>query len=328
MECPPEAKDAALRFAAELFHAYAVNHLGKAQEGPSRLEKAHRNADAAAKMYAALCEPYEAPRLNGDPSIPVLPVAVAEVTGNIEERELAARYIDGKVQGVMNWINNNPASANRHDYEIMQRVLAEIAYEFRIGLHLPAVVVEGRVIPYNEDRGTGISHADALRTFFTDVHERNVRAGWWTDIETGQPKKRNVGEMFMLMVTELAEAYQAYYEGNVPDDKLSHHPGLGVELGDLAIRMADFGGALIAGRVIGFDTNTSNPGESFFEAVCEIAKQYESIRKTPAAVGDSETADFLPTMDPAVMIDEKLAYNAKREDHKIENRLKPDGKRT
>ena len=327
MECPPEAKDAALRFAAELFHAYAVNHLGKAREGPSRLEKAHRNADAASKMYAALCEPYEAPRLSGDPSVPVLPVAVAEVTGNIEERELAARYIDGKVQGVVNWINNNPASANRHDYEVMQRVLAEIAYEFRIGLHLPAVVVEGRVIPYNEDRGTGISHADALRTFFTDVHERNVRAGWWTDIETGQPKKRNVGEMFMLMVTEIWEAYQAYVAG-APDDKLTHHPGLGVEIGDLAIRMADFCGALIAGRVIDFDPLKSNPGAGFFEEVGVIAEKYESIRKTPAAVGDTEDADFLPASDPAGMIDEKLAYNSTRKDHKIENRLAEGGKRT
>lgn len=33
-------------------------------------------------------------------------------------------------------------------------------------------------------------------------------------------------------------------------------------------------------------------------------------------------------MDVAVMVDAKLAFNATREDHKIENRLKEDGKRT
>jgi hypothetical protein len=33
-------------------------------------------------------------------------------------------------------------------------------------------------------------------------------------------------------------------------------------------------------------------------------------------------------MDIALMTDEKLAFNAVREDHKIENRLKEDGKRT
>ena len=33
-------------------------------------------------------------------------------------------------------------------------------------------------------------------------------------------------------------------------------------------------------------------------------------------------------MDVALMTDAKLSFNAKREDHKIENRLKSDGKRT
>lgn len=165
-----------------------------------------------------------------------------------------------------------------------------------------------------------------LAKFYDDVHAANVRAGWWTDIETGLPKKRNVGEMFALIVTELAEAFRAYVNGDL-DDKLPLFPGLGVELGDVQIRLADFMGALRAGRIVEH-SNTYNPGENHFFSMSEIANGYEAIRKTPDAVGDAETGAYLPVMDPVVMIAEKLAFNAKREDHKIENRLKDDGKRT
>lgn len=172
-----------------------------------------------------------------------------------------------------------------------------------------------------------VDHAVSLRAFYADAHARNVKAGWWTNIETGQPLKRNVGEMFMLMVTELAEAYEAYIAGTV-DDKLPQYPGLGVELGDLEIRLADFCGGLAAGRVIEHDSSVSNPGASMFAEVVKIAKQYEAIRKTPAAKGDAETGDFLEPQDVAVMVVDKMAFNATRADHKIENRLLEDGKRT
>jgi hypothetical protein len=45
-------------------------------------------------------------------------------------------------------------------------------------------------------------------------------------------------------------------------------------------------------------------------------------------VGDPEKGAFLPPMDVGEMIDAKLAFNASREDHKVENRLKADGKKT
>lgn len=255
-----------------------------------------------------------------------LPVEVAEITGNIEERELAARYIDGKIKGVEKYLAENRGSAHSPDYEIMARILIEIAHEFRAGLHLPAVHVEGRVIPYNEDRSTGTSHADGLRLFFQDVHTRNLKAGWWTDIETGQPKKRNVGELFTLFITEIAEAYMAYRD-NLPDDKLPEYPGLGVELADLGIRWADFCGAYLAGNIVEH-SGVRNPGDEMFIEILEIAQRYEAIRKTPEAKGEPEEGDFIPAADVAIMVDRKLDFNAKREDHKIENRLKEDGKRT
>lgn len=168
---------------------------------------------------------------------------------------------------------------------------------------------------------------DALGQFYADVHERNVVAGWWTDIETGEPKKRNVGEMFVLIVTELAEAFKAYVDRS-NDDKLPQYPGVGVELADVQIRVADFAGALRAGRVVHHQRGTFNPGEDFFLRIRDLADKYEAIRKTPDAVGEPETGAFIKPMDVAEMVVAKLAYNANRADHKIENRLKPDGKRT
>ncbi len=182
------------------------------------------------------------------------------------------------------------------------------------------------MIPYTEDRGSGIMHGDGLSRFFDDVYQRNVKAGWWTDIKTGEPKKRNVGELMMLMVTEMAEAYAAYRDGSA-DDKLPQYPGLGVEMGDLLIRIGDFCGALAAGNLVG-PSDAYNPGDDMFRAVCAIADDYEAIRKTPAAVGAIELGTAMLPQDVAVMVDAKLAYNATRADHKIENRLKEGGKQT
>lgn len=252
------------------------------------------------------------------------PGKLAELRGDITETELAARYVEGKIRGVEKAMKGAPGE--RDKLEWFGLILKAMADEFRQQMHIPTVVIEGRVVPYNEDNDTGIQHATALALFFKDVHERNCRAGWWSDLETGEPKKRNVGELLMLFVTEIAEAYTAYVD-NAPDDKLPEHPGIGVEIGDLAIRMADLAGALMAGKVP-FYSDTTNPGEDLFTRVVEIAKQYEAIRKTPAAIGAPEQGDFMPPMNVAHMIDEKLAYNASRADHKIENRLKPDGKKT
>lgn len=256
-----------------------------------------------------------------------LPVEVAELTGNVEERELAARYIDRKIEGVDHHILHTDQPQFIEAFEHVGIVLKCIASEFRQGMHIPSVQAPGaRVIPYNESNDTGIKHENALRQFFVDVYDRNVKAGWWTELETGQPKKRSPGEMLMLMVTEMAEAYEGWLL-DIPDDKLPEFPALGVEMADLLIRVADFCGALLAGRIIRPDP-ADNPGDMMFRKIVDIATEYETIRKTPAACGDPEHADFLPEQDVAMMTDMKLAFNANRPDHKIENRLKEDGKRT
>jgi hypothetical protein len=86
------------------------------------------------------------------------------------------------------------------------------------------------------------------------AHKSSADAGWWTDLETGESivGKRNVPEMLMLIVSEIAEAMEAYRK-NLMDDKLPHRGGVEVELADAVLRIADFGRAYdldIAGALI------------------------------------------------------------------------------
>ena len=120
-------------------------------------------------------------------------------------------------------------------------------------------------------------HIEPINTLCAEIHADNVAAGWWTDHRTGASilETRNVGEILMLIVSEVAEAMEGHRKG-LMDDKLPHRSMLEVELADAVIRIADLAGAK------GFDLGGA--------------------------------------------IAEKRAFNASREDHKLENRMAPGGK--
>ena len=106
-------------------------------------------------------------------------------------------------------------------------------------------------------------------------HKAAKAAGWWSDINTGKKIDRNVGELLCLIHSEISEAMEAHRKG-LKDDKLTHRPGIEVELADAVIRIADLCGWL--------------------------------------------------GLDLGGAISEKLEYNARRADHKPENRAKVGGK--
>jgi len=68
-----------------------------------------------------------------------------------------------------------------------------------------------------------------------EVHRIAVKHGWWDS-------PRSIGEVLMLMVTELAEAMEAYRGGNPKSDKIQGFSRMEEELADVIIRLLDFAG--------------------------------------------------------------------------------------
>lgn len=125
-----------------------------------------------------------------------------------------------------------------------------------------------------------------LKKLQENIHQGNVDAGWWTDLDTLQSLaeecrirtrfgKALVAEKLALIHSEISEAMEGARK-NLMDDKLPHRKMIEVELADALIRILDLAGAL--------------------------------------------------HLDLAGAIQEKLAFNKTREDHQIENRMKDNGK--
>jgi hypothetical protein len=84
--------------------------------------------------------------------------------------------------------------------------------------------------------------ASALASMQQEIHESCVAAGWYTDLETGKPIKRNFGEVVALMHSELSEALEGWRK-DLMDDHLPHRKMVEVELADCIIRILDTAGA-------------------------------------------------------------------------------------
>lgn len=195
--------------------------------------------------------------------------------------------------------------------------------------------------------------ADYITKTARDVHTAAVQSGWWTDINT---KESTVGtrsyiEMCALISTELTEAFDGYRENSM-DDKLPHRKQFEVELADAFIRMGDtsMGCGVKLQYGLGYlSVPTPNGDWDPFEEVhpCSMAGylmtvvgyisySIEGHRKRDTEKRDINMAKAMVAImvlaretgcDLIGAVAEKLAFNAVRPDHKLENRLKADGKK-
>lgn len=76
-----------------------------------------------------------------------------------------------------------------------------------------------------------------------NIHLANIDAGWWHDLHTGEPLKRNMGELLCLVHSEISEAMEGHRK-DLMDDKLPHRKMIEVELADACIRIFDIAGWL------------------------------------------------------------------------------------
>lgn len=180
-----------------------------------------------------------------------------------------------------------------------------------------------------------------------EIHADNIKAGWWTDLKTGESiiQTRSRPEMLMLIVSELSEASEGFADDK-PDDKLPQYYMFDVELADAAIRLYDLLGAECGG--MNFDKAvraaydqwyTSPPGvnNSLMQLVNMVSGAMEGYRKGKRDVYLAALWRCLGTIyavfeDYATeeslieVIAAKRAFNSNRLDHKPENRIKDGGK--
>jgi NTP pyrophosphatase (non-canonical NTP hydrolase) len=193
-------------------------------------------------------------------------------------------------------------------------------------------------------------YGDNLAELAQIIHQRNSDAGWWLDLQTRESilETRNRPELLALVTSEVSEADEGH-TGDLMDDKLAHLPMYSVELADVAIRLLDMIGAedRLYGNSIGFyyegaveawrhALNGCSHERRLLTIINTVSRALEHRRKSRTDQYREELSEALAVtfavahltgVDILDVIDQKVAYNATREDHRLEVRAADGGKK-
>ena len=204
----------------------------------------------------------------------------------------------------------------------------------------------------------------AIAALSNHIHALNVLKGWWSDPATGARKERNVGEVLMLCVSEIAEAIDSvrvppdHIPGQIldpakcflPDDHLPELPGMAVEIADFIIRVCDASAGYqwdiaAAFSAVGvsltardeLNIGSRDPSVHGAAVIRHVSRGFELARKSQPggliamhmakAVLQAIGWALVFRMPLGVAIAEKTAFNQIRKDHTLAERMRPDGKK-
>jgi hypothetical protein len=167
-----------------------------------------------------------------------------------------------------------------------------------------------------------------------EIYEQNKAVGWWDD-----PDRCKL-TLLQLVSTEIAEATEAERK-DLMDDHLLHRKGGEVELADAMIRLLDMAGAygwlyipeITSAQKEIMDRHDIAAKHYFLNCSLigigdEIANKAKSVNRSYSLMIDSiEYVSASQGYDLEGALREKLAYNAKRQDHKRETRAAEGGKK-
>lgn len=167
------------------------------------------------------------------------------------------------------------------------------------------------------------------------IHRANIK--WWQDIDTGNPIERNQYELLALVVSELSECLEGERK-NLMDDKLPHRRMAEVEMADAWIRLMDFEAGFAIRLFSDPDRlemiKSENKGEGLFDVMSSVIGVGTSDSNIDSDFSDdvSYALDMVQSYcnyhgyDLEGAINEKMTFNAAREDHTHEARRIAGGK--